>query len=69
MNGYIKNARVQQNGMANGAARLIQNGSASQLVNGVIPNNKVVPMNNSTTNEHIKQMYNEIDYNPENVHL
>jgi hypothetical protein len=65
-----QNGHAYQNGIANGAAHMLQNGVA-HLANGIAPgNNKVAPaMNNYLPKDPIRKMYNEVEGYQQNLHM
>lgn len=61
-----------QNGIANSAAHMLQNGVA-HLANGIVPsNNKIAPaiqnyLSNNT--DAVRKMYNEVEGYQQNLHI
>lgn len=79
-NGILNNARnvnqnggIRQNGIANGATHMLQNGVA-HLANGIIPgNNKIAPNIQNylpkNARDPVRKMYNEVEGYQENLHI
>lgn len=67
-----QNGHIHQNGIANGAAHILQNGVA-HLANGIASSdkNKVAPATrNHLPKDPIRKMYNEVEgYQQQNLHM
>lgn len=61
-----------QNGIANGATHMLQNGVA-HLANGIVSNNKVAPAVQNylpnNTKDAVRKMYNEVEGYQQNLHM